>query len=73
MLLATRAHEFGGMVQIPAGAFIRGDIPSRYDASRARDRAHVQNPGQPIFEDDDPSHFRALPLAIPPAAATDGT
>ena len=55
--LATQELEFGGMVQIPAGAFIRGDIPQRYDASRAQERAHVQNAGQPIFEDRLPSYW----------------
>jgi formylglycine-generating enzyme required for sulfatase activity len=55
--LVTREHEFGGMVQIPAGAFMRGDIPSRYDAGTTRERAYVQQAGQPLFQDQLPSYW----------------
>jgi len=55
--LALREHEFGGMVQIPAGAFVRGDIPMRYDGRDARTRAHVRFPGQPLFPDQLPSFW----------------
>lgn len=56
-LLATREHEFGGMVQIPTGAFIRGDIPQRYDGKDSRERAHARLPGQPLFPDELPSFW----------------
>jgi formylglycine-generating enzyme required for sulfatase activity len=55
--LVTREHEFGGMVQIPAGAFMRGDIPSRYDAGHTRERAYIQHAGQPLFLDHLPSYW----------------
>ncbi|PRQ08441.1 formylglycine-generating enzyme family protein [Enhygromyxa salina] len=55
--LVTREHEFGGMVQIPAGAFMRGDIPSRYDAGPTRARAYAQHAGQPLFQDNLPSYW----------------
>jgi formylglycine-generating enzyme required for sulfatase activity len=56
VLLNTREHEFGGMVQLPAGAFLRGDIPSRYDSrpggGMGEDKpAHIALAGQPLFED----------------------
>jgi formylglycine-generating enzyme required for sulfatase activity len=62
VLLTTRDHEFGGMVQLPAGAFLRGDIPSRYDAHRGGpgsegDRPHVELAGQPLFEDHTPGFW----------------
>ena len=55
--LATRPHEFGGMVQIPAGSFIRGDIPTRFDGRDKRERAHVRLAGQPLFGDELPSFW----------------
>jgi formylglycine-generating enzyme required for sulfatase activity len=55
VLLRTREHEFGGMVQMPAGAFLRGDIPQRYDSRRGtpgeEQHAQVALSGQPLFED----------------------
>jgi formylglycine-generating enzyme required for sulfatase activity len=60
--LRSREHEFGGMVQMPAGAFLRGDIPSRYDARRGGPNAGDQRPrveltGQPMFEDHSPGFW----------------
>jgi formylglycine-generating enzyme required for sulfatase activity len=55
--LATRDLDFGGMVQIPAGAFLRGDIPNRFDANPGRERAQVVHSGQPLFEDNLPSYW----------------
>jgi formylglycine-generating enzyme required for sulfatase activity len=49
--------EFGGMVQIPAGAFVRGDIPVRYDARPGRELAHHEHSGQPMFPDQLPSYW----------------
>jgi formylglycine-generating enzyme required for sulfatase activity len=62
VLLESRAHEFGGMVQLPSGAFLRGDIPSRYDAHRGGPDAEQQRPmiaisGQPMFEDHSPGFW----------------
>jgi formylglycine-generating enzyme required for sulfatase activity len=61
VLLRTREHEFGGMVQLPAGAFLRGDIPARYDARRGspgeEQRARVTLAGQPLFEDKTPGFW----------------
>ncbi|PRP97570.1 Hercynine oxygenase [Enhygromyxa salina] len=55
--LVTREHEFGGMVQIPAGAFMRGDIPARYNATSGRERPHHEHAGQPLFQDQLPSYW----------------
>jgi len=55
--LNLRELEFSGMVQIPAGAFLRGDIPMRYDARPGRDRAHVKYSGQPLWHDQLPSFW----------------
>jgi formylglycine-generating enzyme required for sulfatase activity len=55
--LATRELEFGGMVQIPTGALLRGDIPARYDADRGRTRPHIAMAGQPMFPDTLPSFW----------------
>lgn len=55
--LALHELEFGGMVQIPAGAYIRGDIPKRYDARDGRDRPHVKYSGQPLWQDHLPSFW----------------
>lgn len=55
--LALRELEFGGMVQIPAGAFVRGDIPIRHDAKPARERPHVVHAGQPLWHDQLPSFW----------------
>lgn len=62
VLLVSREHEFGGMVQLPAGAFLRGDIPSRYDSRRGGPNAEnlpprVQLAGQPMFEDHSPGFW----------------
>lgn len=62
-LLATRELKtetgelLGGMVQIPAGAFIRGDIPARYDGKDQIARPHVRIAGQPLFADKLPSFW----------------
>lgn len=59
--LMSREHEFGGMVQLPTGAFLRGDIPTRYDADRVGDNAeqhpHVSLSGQPMFADESPGFW----------------
>lgn len=59
--LSSREHEFGGMVQMPAGAFLRGDIPSRYDAKLSGEAGeqhpHVSLAGQPMFEDHSPGFW----------------
>lgn len=49
VILPKREFDHGGMVQIPAGQFIRGGVPPRLDAEKARERPHVQWPGQPLF------------------------
>ncbi len=55
--LGLRELEFGGMVQIPAGAFVRGDIPIRYDARPGRERPHLEFSGQPMRHDRLPSYW----------------
>lgn len=60
--LMSREHEFGGMVQLPAGAFLRGDIPTRYDAHQSganpeNQRPRVELAGQPMFEDHSPGFW----------------
>ena len=55
--LGLRDLEIGGMVQIPAGAFLRGDIPVRLDARSGRARPHHEHSGQPLFEDRLPSYW----------------
>ena len=55
--VALRDLEFGGMVQIPAGAFLRGDIPMRYDAKSGRERPHIEYAGQPLWQDQLPSFW----------------
>jgi formylglycine-generating enzyme required for sulfatase activity len=55
--VALRDLEFGGMVQIPAGAFVRGDIPIRHDARSSRERPHIEYAGQPLFLDQLPSFW----------------
>ncbi|MFO7567526.1 MAG: formylglycine-generating enzyme family protein [Enhygromyxa sp.] len=55
--LSLRDLEFGGMVQIPAGAFLRGDIPNRYDARSSRERPHIEYGGQPLWQDQLPSFW----------------
>ncbi len=55
--VALRELEFGGMVQIPAGAFVRGDIPLRFDARAGRERPHLEHSGQPILTDQLPSYW----------------
>src|SRR5690606_13898593 len=55
--LGLRELEFGGMVQIPAGAFLRGDIATRLDARAGRERPHHRYSGQPLFEDRLPSFW----------------
>ena len=55
--LNLRDLEFGGMVQIPAGALVRGDIPIRFDGSRGRERPHHEYAGQPLFQDQLPSYW----------------
>jgi formylglycine-generating enzyme required for sulfatase activity len=59
VLLRTREHEFGGMVQLPTGPYLRGDIPARYDArpGGGNDRPHVELAGQPLFEDHSPGFW----------------
>jgi len=55
--VGLRDLEFGGMVQIPAGQFVRGDIPNRHDARQARTRPHVEYAGQPLYHDELPSFW----------------
>jgi formylglycine-generating enzyme required for sulfatase activity len=55
--LNLRELDFGGMVQIPAGAFVRGDIPNRHDAKSGRERPHIEYAGQPMFPDELPSFW----------------
>jgi formylglycine-generating enzyme required for sulfatase activity len=59
--LVSREQEFGGMVQLPTGAFLRGDIPPRYDAKRSGTAGekppHVTLPGQPMLEDHSPGFW----------------
>jgi formylglycine-generating enzyme required for sulfatase activity len=55
--LSLRNLDFGGMVQIPAGAFVRGDIPGRHDAKPGRERPHIEYGGQPLFTDQLPSYW----------------
>lgn len=55
--VALRDLEFGGMVQIPAGAFVRGDIPTRHDARSSRERPHIEYGGQPLWHDQLPSFW----------------
>lgn len=55
--LQAQEHEFGGMVMLPAGAFLRGDISSRFDARSGRERPRVINSGQPMFEDHLPAFW----------------
>ncbi|MCR9159359.1 MAG: formylglycine-generating enzyme family protein [Nannocystaceae bacterium] len=45
--LRTRQTERGQQVQLPKGAFVMGDIPSRYDAAEIRESMQSQWSGQP--------------------------
>jgi formylglycine-generating enzyme required for sulfatase activity len=49
VLLNTQDLPHGGMVQIPAGAFLRGDIPTRFDAD-ADQPPYIHWSGQPLRE-----------------------
>jgi formylglycine-generating enzyme required for sulfatase activity len=55
--VTLRDLEFGGMVQIPGGAFLRGDIPNRFDARSSRKRPHIEYGGQPLWQDQLPSYW----------------
>ncbi|MFV8750078.1 formylglycine-generating enzyme family protein [Nannocystaceae bacterium ST9] len=57
VVLNTRKLPYGGMVQIPAGAFLRGDIPVRYDADANREFPYIHWSGQPLREDALPSFW----------------
>lgn len=52
VVLRTHTLPHGGMVQIPAGKFLRGDIPTRYDADANREFPYIHWAGQPLREDE---------------------
>lgn len=58
-MLATEAFENGrgGIVQIPAGNFWRGDLPLPTRLTRPDERNFVQWPGQPLVADSLPSFW----------------
>ena len=45
--LATRDAGYVERVQIPAGAFVMGDVPRGYDTSPSREEVRLRWPGQP--------------------------
>lgn len=51
VVLKTQELPHGGMVMIPAGSFLRGDIPARYDADHNREFPYIHSSGQPLRED----------------------
>jgi formylglycine-generating enzyme required for sulfatase activity len=57
VVLNTRSLPHGGMVQIPAGAFLRGDIPTRFDGDSSRELPYIHWSGQPLREDKTPSFW----------------
>ncbi len=56
-LLNRRELDHGGMVQIPAGDFLRGDTPTRYDADGRLDYPYIYWTGQPLRQDRLPSYW----------------
>ncbi len=57
VVLNTRELPHGGMVQIPAGKFLRGDIPTRFDGTANREFPYIHWSGQPLREDELPSFW----------------
>ena len=55
--MATRDLDSGGMVQIPAGRFVRGEVPRRFGSKRDLGRPYVQNPGHPMWTDELPAFW----------------
>ena len=57
VVLNTQTLPHGGMVQIPAGQFLRGDIPNRYDADANREFPYIHWSGQPVRPDESPGFW----------------
>lgn len=57
VVLKTQELPHGGMVMIPAGAYLRGDIPLRYEGDHNREFPYIHAPGQPLREDTLPSYW----------------